>query len=91
MPKFRKKPVVIEAVQLKNDIMIKTKEGLMKGNKGGWLITGVENEQYVCDHNIFLKTYEPVDNEATEYLENAKKGINDEIRSSDTGESRANT
>ena len=61
MPKFRKKPVVIEAVQLTRPVAIKTLEGDMLGNIGDWLITGVAGEQYPCKPDIFEATYEPVE------------------------------
>jgi hypothetical protein len=59
MPKFRKRPVVIEAVQLTETTEIKTLEGTMTGNPGDWLITGVKGEQYPCKPDIFAATYEP--------------------------------
>ena len=81
--KFRKKPVVIEAVQITENwfegehpnplhpigIMlypverqaeVKTLEGVMRGNVGDWLITGVKGEKYFCKPDIFEQTYEPV-------------------------------
>ena len=61
MPKFRKKPVVIEAVQLTRRVQIETPEGTMTGNPGDWLITGVNKEQYQCKDDIFQRTYEPVE------------------------------
>lgn len=61
MPKFRKKPVVIEAVQLTRRVQIETPEGTMTGNPGDWLITGVNKEQYPCKDDIFQRTYEPVE------------------------------
>ena len=61
MPKFRKKPVVIEAVQLTRRVQIETLEGTMTGNPGDWLITGVNKEQYPCKDDIFQRTYEPVE------------------------------
>jgi hypothetical protein len=64
MPLFRKKPVVIEAVQLTRRVAIQTLEGEMVGNVGDWLITGVNGEQYPCKPDIFEKTYEPVEAEA---------------------------
>ncbi|HID22545.1 MAG TPA: hypothetical protein EYP14_09105 [Planctomycetaceae bacterium] len=64
MPRFRKKPVVIEAVRLSRRITVHTLEGDMAGNPGDWLITGVEGEQYVCRDSVFRATYEPVDDEA---------------------------
>ena len=61
MPKFRKKPVVIEAVQITRAMTVQTLEGLMAGNPGDWLITGVAGEQYFCKDAIFQQTYESVE------------------------------
>jgi len=58
--KFRKLPVTIEAERLTEQIEIETLEGVMTGNVGDWLITGVDEEQYPCKDSIFRKTYEPV-------------------------------
>lgn len=60
MPKFRKKPVVIEATQITRKVTVETLEGTMIGTPGDWLITGVANEQYFCKPDIFEKTYETV-------------------------------
>ena len=60
MPKFRKKPVVIEAVQLTERTEIETLEGTMVGDVGDWLITGVAGEKYPCKPDIFERTYERV-------------------------------
>lgn len=61
MSKFRKKPVIIEAIQLKEVVFIQTLEGVMRGDIGDWLITGVAGEQYPCKDAIFQATYEPVE------------------------------
>lgn len=61
MPKFRKRPVVVEAVQLTERTEIPTLEGTMTGNPGDWLITGVKGERYPCRDDIFRATYEPVE------------------------------
>jgi hypothetical protein len=61
MAKFRKKPVVIEAEQLIERTEIKTLEGVMVGNPGDWLITGVAGERYPCRDDIFRATYEEVE------------------------------
>jgi hypothetical protein len=102
MPKFRKKPVVIEAVQLlwttwsemcdhagvgllsdgkpegchvdeegkahkppecangRIGLWIPTKEGLMLGTEGDWIIRGIQGELYPCKPDIFAATYEAV-------------------------------
>lgn len=57
--KYRKKPVIIEAIQFedKNNpyLKIETLEGIMKG---------VNGEFYPCKPDIFEKTYERVTDEA---------------------------
>lgn len=64
MPKFRKRPVEVEAVRHTCSFEVATLEGTMVGEAGDWLITGVEGEQYPCKDKIFRQTYEPVDDEA---------------------------
>jgi len=64
MPKFRKKPVVIEAIRINEQVAICTLEGTMVGNAGDWLITGIKGEKYPCGDAIFRQTYEPVDEQA---------------------------
>ena len=61
MGKYRKKPIEIDAFQTGQDMIIKTLEGDMKAQKGDWIITGVNGEQYPCKPDIFDKTYERVD------------------------------
>lgn len=77
--KFRKKPVVIDAVQwlghnfieidsfitvehetypANGEVYIPTLEGVMKAEKGDWIIRGVNGEFYPCKPDIFEKTYE---------------------------------
>ena len=74
MPKFRKKPIVIEAEQWFPEkqiegvvirsptcnpfAMIQTLEGNLIVNEGDWIITGVNGEKYPCNPEIFDKTYE---------------------------------
>lgn len=99
MPKYRKKPVVVEAVrwtgsnleEIRNfvgsdlieecvelfdikrtlkemlvDIAIDTLEGTMRVDYGDYIIKGVQGELYPCKPDIFLKTYEEVDNAETQ-------------------------
>lgn len=63
MAKYRKKPVVIDAVRLTRRITVHTLEGDMVGEPGDWLITGIEGEQYPCKDSVFQATYEPVPEE----------------------------
>ena len=84
MPKFRKKPVVIEAFRYwidprpdwfmdkvsANEIIthdthcdVRTPEGVMRGERGDWIIKGVKGEVYPCKNDIFEATYERVEGE----------------------------
>ena len=56
---FTKIPVEIKARKLTQKTLIKTLEGQMVGNKGDWLIQGVNGELYPCKDDIFKKTYRP--------------------------------
>lgn len=60
LKKYRKKPVVIEAYECKEECMIHTLEGDMLASPGDFVITGLRGEQYPCKPDIFWKTYEPV-------------------------------
>ena len=42
---------------------IRTLEGVMRANKGDWVIKGVKGEIYPCKDDIFRATYEPVPEE----------------------------
>jgi hypothetical protein len=77
MAQYRKRPVVIEAVQAvaghMSDLpgvyrncdlqawVIRTLEGEMIVTPGDWVITGVKGERYPCKPDIFALTYDPVD------------------------------
>ena len=73
--KYRKKPVVIEAIQwfkMGDHPMVKkhfdtdmgyidTLEGMMLVTPGDYIITGVVGETYPCKPDIFEMTYEEAD------------------------------
>lgn len=61
MAKYRKKPVVIDAVRTDVELDIYTLEGVMHADVGDYIITGVRGEQYPCKPDIFDDTYEKVD------------------------------
>ncbi|MFV8827812.1 hypothetical protein [Alkalihalobacterium sp. APHAB7] len=60
MPKYRKIPVVVEAVKLKRSITIETAEGTVRGLPGDYLITEPSGEQYPIRSEEFEATYERV-------------------------------
>lgn len=55
---YRKLPVVIQAVQVWQEFDVETLEGTMHGNRGDWLICGINGELYPCKPDVFAKTYE---------------------------------
>lgn len=60
--KYRKKPIVIEAegpITEPQDIV--TLEGTMRADIGDFIITGVQGERYPCKPDIFLATYDCVE------------------------------
>ena len=46
---------------VRNKLIIKTLEGLMKASVGDFIIQGVNGEIYPCKPDIFEKTYEKVE------------------------------
>lgn len=42
-------------------LLIKTLEGLMRADKGDWIIKGIKGEFYPCKPDIFEKTYDSVE------------------------------
>jgi hypothetical protein len=56
--KFRKKPVVVNAIRINVSFEVETLEGTMLGKPGDYLIKGVNGELYPCKPDIFDKTYE---------------------------------
>lgn len=60
MAKYRRKPIVIDAVRITRTITIETKEGSLKGHPGDYLITDASGEQYPCESTLFNETYEPI-------------------------------
>lgn len=44
--------------------LVPTREGMMRFERGSWLITGVEGEIYPCSQSVFAATYEPAPEES---------------------------
>lgn len=61
MKPYRKKPLVIKAVQINKHCVIHTFEGTMKAAPGDYIIQGVHGELYPCKPDIFEETYEKVE------------------------------
>lgn len=56
--RYRKKPIVIRAVELTEKVRIVTREGELTAEPGDFLIEGVQGEVYPCGREIFFATYE---------------------------------
>lgn len=63
MPRYRKKPLVVEAYRTAQAREIATPEGIMRAEIGDWIITGVAGETYPCKDHVFKQTYERIDDE----------------------------
>ena len=57
---FEKIPVRVSAYQTDEEVEIETLEGVMKANKGDWIIRGVKGELYPCKPDVFEMTYKKV-------------------------------
>lgn len=60
MPKYRKKPIIVEAVKLTRSITVETSNGTRKGLPGDYLVTDKSGEQYPYDRDHFEAEYELV-------------------------------
>lgn len=58
--KVRKRPVVVDAMQINTEFQVATLEGTMAGKPGDYLIIGIRGEKYICDKDIFEETYDVV-------------------------------
>lgn len=58
--KYRKRPLVIEAVQMPVDFEIDSEEGKMSGKEGDYVIRGIQGEVYSCKKEIFQASYDEV-------------------------------
>lgn len=58
--KIRKRPIVVKAVELKEKVRIHTREGRLVGEKGEYIIEGIQGEVYPIGRKIFQQTYEVV-------------------------------
>lgn len=55
----RKRPIIVHAIQINEDFRVNTLEGNYKqGKAGDYLMRGIEGELYICDREIFEKTYD---------------------------------
>jgi len=60
---YRKKPVVVKAYKTDEEMLIETREGVMRADPGDYIILGIKGEPYPCKPDIFHETYDKVDND----------------------------
>ena len=54
-----KRPIIVHAKQMKEPFRVDTLEGNYKyGKNGDYLMRGIEGELYICDREIFEKSYD---------------------------------
>ncbi|RLA62809.1 MAG: hypothetical protein DRQ78_07530 [Epsilonproteobacteria bacterium] len=57
----RKKPLVVRSKEMNEPFRVNSLEGdYAQGKVGDYLMCGIEGELYICDRNIYNKTYEQV-------------------------------
>ena len=62
MKPCRKLPVIVHSLQVNEPFRVKSLEGNYKqGKPGDYLMRGVDGELYICDKDIYERTYEYVD------------------------------
>lgn len=66
---YTKKPIAVQAYQTEEEIYIETLEGVMKADKGDWIIRGVKGELYPCKPDVFDLTYEKTDDTINLYYD----------------------
>lgn len=59
-----KKRIIVSAVQMNKSFEVLLQDGIsiLKGKSGDWLISSLDNAQWIVADCIFKKTYELVDN-----------------------------
>jgi len=73
MKSCMKRPIVVHAIQVEDEFRVNTLEGNYKqGKPGDYLMKGIDGELYICDREIFEKTYDFID----QLLQKDKENIN---------------
>ena len=64
--RYRKLPVIVDAIQLTRCVSIETEQGVLVGSPGDWFVSGVQGSQYPCAAGAFEATYESVDGDVSD-------------------------
>jgi len=57
---FRKRPAIINAMQMNVPFEVETLEGMMRGDSGDWLVEDIAGDLYPCKDSIFQTMYEEI-------------------------------
>jgi len=60
MPRYRRKPVVVEAIKMSRPISIETEGNTVKARTGDYLVTEKDGQQYPCNPELFEQEFELV-------------------------------
>ena len=59
MKRYKKRPLIVHAKQMRKKFRVNSIEGnYILGKVGDYLLKGIEGELYICNKNIFEKTYD---------------------------------
>jgi len=62
MVNCKKKPIIISCKQMSEEFRVKSLEGdYAQGKPGDFLMKGILGELYICDREVFEKSYEILD------------------------------
>jgi len=73
MAMFRRKILEVEAVAATDNFEVMTTNGSVPVRRGDMVITDISGEMYPCRLDIFLKTYEAIDDEGQQVIDLAMK------------------
>ncbi|ADU30594.1 hypothetical protein [Evansella cellulosilytica] len=59
MAKYRRKPIIVDAVKITREMTINSSKGTLKGEPGDYLVTELNGEQYPCSAKEFENNYVP--------------------------------
>jgi hypothetical protein len=71
LPRFRRRDREIKAVQIGQDGYVQLGRRQLVGDAGHWVVIDARGKQTVLTNPEFRATFEPVDEEAEQYLKRA--------------------
>jgi len=53
-----KKPIAVHAKKMDKIFTVLSLEGVLRGNPGDYVMKGIDGELYICDGDIFERSYD---------------------------------